>query len=244
MIGDRINELRRKNILSQEELANKLCVSSRTIIKWENNETEPSSSNLSALADLFGVSSDYLLGRENNSKRSDRKYCVISIIMFCIFIVFAVGLIVGLVFSTRSLGNLVNYISSDYAQGPVGLHFASSELVDKTIAFAQSQGAAITKDSDTFVQWQSALLGAYHFINGEYWFGGFDYRLIIWYSILEIILIYSLSVTVYLFIQNLRNKLLGNKVLDIMLAFTSLDLPIGFILLALTLISSKKQNSL
>ena len=61
MIGKKINELRKKNNMSQEELANKLLVSSRIIIKWENGETEPSISNLNAIADTFCVTTDYLL---------------------------------------------------------------------------------------------------------------------------------------------------------------------------------------
>ena len=45
--------------------------------------------------------------------------------------------------------------------GPVGQQFAMSDLVQKTIDFAGSQGVTITKESDTFVQWQTALLGKY-----------------------------------------------------------------------------------
>lgn len=57
-------------------------------------------------------------------------------------------------------------------QGPVGQQFVSDELVDKTIAFAQSQGVTITKESDTFVQWQTALLGKYTLHGTTYTFNG------------------------------------------------------------------------
>ncbi len=50
---------------------------------------------------------------------------------------------------------------NDTQRGPVGQAFSSSELVAKTIEFAASQDVTITKDSDTFVQWQTALLGKY-----------------------------------------------------------------------------------
>ncbi len=43
----------------------------------------------------------------------------------------------------------------------IGQKFASSEIVDKTIAFAANQGVTITKESDTFVQWQNQLLSKY-----------------------------------------------------------------------------------
>lgn len=45
--------------------------------------------------------------------------------------------------------------------GPVGQSFKMAELVDRTIDFAASQGVTITKESETFVQWQTALLGKY-----------------------------------------------------------------------------------
>lgn len=35
------------------------------ICKWENNQTEPRASNIKILCDYFEVSSDYLLGLEN-----------------------------------------------------------------------------------------------------------------------------------------------------------------------------------
>ena len=50
---------------------------------------------------------------------------------------------------------------NDAQKGPVGQAFNMSELVDKTIEFAASQGVQITKDSETFIQWQTALLGKY-----------------------------------------------------------------------------------
>ena len=45
--------------------------------------------------------------------------------------------------------------------GPVGQSFKMGDLVQKTIDFAASQGVEITKESETFVQWQTALLGKY-----------------------------------------------------------------------------------
>ena len=50
---------------------------------------------------------------------------------------------------------------NDAQRGPVGQSFNINELAAKTIDFAASQDVVITKDSDTFVQWQTALLGKY-----------------------------------------------------------------------------------
>ena len=57
-------------------------------------------------------------------------------------------------------------------QGPVGQIFTSDQLVDKTIEFAGKQGVEITKDSDTFVQWQNSLLGKYTLHGTKYSFNG------------------------------------------------------------------------
>ena len=43
----------------------------------------------------------------------------------------------------------------------IGQSFKTSEIVEKTIAFAKSQDVEITKDSETFVQWQNQLKDLY-----------------------------------------------------------------------------------
>lgn len=57
-------------------------------------------------------------------------------------------------------------------QGPVGQQFDASELAQKTIDFAKSQDVVIDKDSATFVQWQTALLGKYTLHGTTYSFNG------------------------------------------------------------------------
>ena len=39
----------------------------------------------------------------------------------------------------------------------IGQTFEAGDIVTATIAYAQTQGVTITKDSDTFIQWQNAL---------------------------------------------------------------------------------------
>ncbi len=63
MTGQRIRDLRKEKRLSQTELADVVHVSQQTITAWENDKAEPSSSAIAALADYFGVTTDYLLGR-------------------------------------------------------------------------------------------------------------------------------------------------------------------------------------
>ena len=66
MLNEKIKELRLLNGLNQVELAKRLGLTKQTISNWENNNIQPSIEMLEALADLFSVSTDYLLGRENN----------------------------------------------------------------------------------------------------------------------------------------------------------------------------------
>ena len=63
-LSEKLKEYRNIFDLSQEELAEKLNVSRQVITKWENENGLPEISNLKALAELFGVSIDYLLDDE------------------------------------------------------------------------------------------------------------------------------------------------------------------------------------
>ena len=62
-IGNTILELRKQKHMTQEELAAQLGVTAAAVSKWENNYTLPDILMLCALADLFDVTTDTLLGR-------------------------------------------------------------------------------------------------------------------------------------------------------------------------------------
>ena len=59
---DVIYELRVKNGLSQDELAEKVFVTRQAVSRWENGETVPNTETLKLLSNLFGVSINTLLG--------------------------------------------------------------------------------------------------------------------------------------------------------------------------------------
>ena len=65
-IGNKILELRKKNNLSQEKLAEQVGVSRQTISKWELGETSPDLKQSKKLSEIFNVSLDELV---NNSKK-------------------------------------------------------------------------------------------------------------------------------------------------------------------------------
>ena len=62
---DVIFELRNKNGLSQDELAEKVFVTRQAVSRWENGETVPNTETLKLLSKLFGVSINTLLGSPN-----------------------------------------------------------------------------------------------------------------------------------------------------------------------------------
>lgn len=61
-IGKKIKHLRKHAGYTQERLAEMIGVSSTAVAKWENGYSEPTLQNVVHLSELFGVSSDYLLG--------------------------------------------------------------------------------------------------------------------------------------------------------------------------------------
>ena len=94
-IGEKISELRKKNNLTQEELAEKLNVTRQTISKWELGETSPSLDDAATLASIFQVSLDTLVGKDNvleekmsnlNNKQKIILGCIIFIMILVIII--------------------------------------------------------------------------------------------------------------------------------------------------------------
>ena len=70
-IGERIKQLRKKNDLTQEKLADYLCVSYQAVSKWECGLSSPDLALIVPLAKLLNVTTDELLGAspENNDTR-------------------------------------------------------------------------------------------------------------------------------------------------------------------------------
>ena len=62
--GKIIADLRKEKGMSQEELADVLFVTRQAVSKWESDAGSPGIDNLQRIADFFGVSIDYLLGKQ------------------------------------------------------------------------------------------------------------------------------------------------------------------------------------
>lgn len=72
-VAKKITELRTLNNMTQLELAEKLNYSDKTISKWERAESSPDIAVLVEIADLFGVTLDYLV-RSENIEEAVREY--------------------------------------------------------------------------------------------------------------------------------------------------------------------------
>ncbi len=100
-LGNQIHELRKKQNLSQEQLAEKVGVARQTISKWELGETAPDIKQAQMLSQILNVSLDGLLGNDtmesinitHNCKEKNslplRKIIVISaaVLFMCLVIV-------------------------------------------------------------------------------------------------------------------------------------------------------------
>lgn len=67
-LGDKIRFLRREFNLTQEEFGRRLNIGKSTVSQYENNINIPDISMLCKIAELFNVTTDYLLDRPNKIK--------------------------------------------------------------------------------------------------------------------------------------------------------------------------------
>ena len=71
-LGEELKENRLRCKMTQEFVSETLGVSRQAVSKWENGTSDPSTSNLLALAKLYGISAEELLNsiksKGNNSK--------------------------------------------------------------------------------------------------------------------------------------------------------------------------------
>ena len=65
MFSERLRALRKERKISQGALAAQLGISQQAVGKWETGRSTPDPGTLRKIADLFGVSADGLLGRDD-----------------------------------------------------------------------------------------------------------------------------------------------------------------------------------
>lgn len=69
--GEKLQNLRKENNYTQEELADILGVSRQSVSKWESDVAFPETDKLITLAKLYHCTVDYLLNTDNNDITSE-----------------------------------------------------------------------------------------------------------------------------------------------------------------------------
>lgn len=118
--SEKLFELRKKERLSQEELAEKVGVSRQTISKWEMGQSAPEMEKLITLSKIFNLSMDELVGnevleeKENNPQedlKPKKKHIFLKVIMV-IFIIYFIICVLKFILLTRQV-LITNSINED-----------------------------------------------------------------------------------------------------------------------------------
>lgn len=78
--SDRLVEWRKKKKLTQEQLAVRVKTTKGTVSNYENGHSTPPHETLVAIADVLGISTDYLLGRTDDPTLPGEKVKDISVL--------------------------------------------------------------------------------------------------------------------------------------------------------------------
>ena len=103
-IGQIILELRKKNNLTQAELANKLCVTSQAVSKWENGRGMPDIDSLHKISKEFGIDMASLLDGKFLPSYSDKieKKNIKSITLLIVIVLLIISLSITCYFFTKN----------------------------------------------------------------------------------------------------------------------------------------------
>lgn len=148
---DRLIKLRKELNLTQEELAQKIGYTRTAISAWEIGRNEPSNTDTIKLAEYFGVSTDYLLGKSDN-RNSDIPVSKIPIL--------------GTVkagYDWLAEENIVDYITLKENMPNVGEYYALRITGDSMLPLLAEGDLVIVHDQDDVESGQTAVV----LINGE-----------------------------------------------------------------------------
>lgn len=67
MFGEKLRELRTQKNMSQKDIGNMVGKTQQAVNFWENGESEPGIETLIKLAEYFGVTVDFLVGRSDDA---------------------------------------------------------------------------------------------------------------------------------------------------------------------------------
>ena len=115
-IGKYIAGKRKKLGMTQKQLAEKLGMSDKSVSKWERGESIPDIEVLKQIADLFGVSVDYLLSETHDKSEPDiprlmrRNRLIISGLSCMLVLLVATVIVAALMIATETTRYWLAYV--------------------------------------------------------------------------------------------------------------------------------------
>lgn len=106
VFSKKLISLRKAYHMTQLDLADQLCISNKTVSRWETNESYPDIELLVKIADIFHVSIDYLLKNHDDFKELDK----MDIVSYLPWIISLCGVLVYYVFTALSISSLFSFI--------------------------------------------------------------------------------------------------------------------------------------
>ena len=117
VVAKNIADLRKANKLTQLELAEKLNYSDKAISKWERGDAIPDVAVLKEIADLFGVTLDYLVSADHDAEETTPRQSVRKLRNR--------GLITGMSILLVWFVATFSFVTTDFAVSNVKLHWLS-----------------------------------------------------------------------------------------------------------------------
>lgn len=124
-LGQKIASLRKKNNLSQEELAERIGVTRQTISKWELEETTPDINQAKILSKTFNVSLDELVNNDvssilvekvsNTEKLAGIIIKILKVLGIGLLVLFIINILVLILFNVHSVSLQDNDIVGKYS---------------------------------------------------------------------------------------------------------------------------------
>ena len=130
---EKLIKLRKQNLLSQEELAQKLDVTRQTISKWELGQAKPDMDNLMKLSEIFNISVENLTNEKEKicmNKKVGKKHTKVFIIIAIILLILVIG--GGIIFINKK-NNTISKFNMDKQNVQDKI-----QEVDKTIKEAEN----------------------------------------------------------------------------------------------------------
>lgn len=152
MFKDKLKELREKEGLSQQELADKLFVSRSAVAKWENGNGIPSDVNLDSICKFFDIDKKQLKLKKEDFIYSKNKKIKLMILLMSLLVVDLIFLIVGTVTLVNTHREKQQYYNDIifYENSIVIRNTDNFEITDEHLTLLYDRFDYVNKDGQDF----------------------------------------------------------------------------------------------